>query len=47
MPIAGRAAFRVGADARGPERLRFDHRVGGRALRATLSGAPYDRFFTP
>jgi hypothetical protein len=43
----GRGRFRVGADAGGPERLRFDRLVGGQALRATLSGGAYYRFFTP
>jgi D-alanyl-D-alanine carboxypeptidase len=41
------AAFRVGADPRGPERIRFEVLIDGRAQRATLSGCPYFRFFTP
>lgn len=39
--------FRVGAEAHSPERLRFDSVVGGRALRANLSGCDYYRAFTP
>lgn len=36
-------SFRVGADRLGPERVRFDTVVGGRALRAWLSGWDYYR----
>ncbi len=39
----GDGAFRVGEDEAGPERIRFDAVVEGRALRATLSGAAYWR----
>jgi CubicO group peptidase (beta-lactamase class C family) len=45
-PLRG-GAFRVGADPRSAERLRFDRIVDGRALRATLSGVEYYRTFTP
>lgn len=40
-------AFRVGSEDHSPERIRFDTIVGGRALRANLSGGDYYRFFTP
>ena len=36
-------SFRVGAERLGPERVRFDTVVGGRALRAWLSGWDYYR----
>lgn len=39
--------FRVGADRRSPERIRFDTLIDGRTARATLSGCPYYRTFTP
>jgi D-alanyl-D-alanine carboxypeptidase len=39
-------SFRLG-DEHSPERLRFDQVVDGQALRATLSGCHYYRFFTP
>ena len=39
--------FRVGADPRSPERIRFDTLIDGRTARATLSGCPYYRTFTP
>lgn len=39
--------FRVGADPRSPERIRFDTPIDGRTARATLSGCPYYRTFTP
>jgi D-alanyl-D-alanine carboxypeptidase len=39
--------FRVGADARSPERLQFDTVLDGRAVRASLSGCDYYRTFTP
>jgi D-alanyl-D-alanine carboxypeptidase len=39
----GAGLFRVGEDERGPERVRFDTVVEGRALRLTLSGAPMYR----
>ncbi|RIK46093.1 MAG: serine hydrolase [Chloroflexi bacterium] len=45
-PLAD-ATFRIGADPRSAERLRFDTVVEGRALRAQFSGADYYRFFTP
>jgi len=38
--------FRLGAEPYSPERVRFDQIVGGHALRATLSGCAYYRFFT-
>jgi hypothetical protein len=40
-------SFRVGWDTYSPERLYFDQVAGGVALRATLSGCHYYRFFTP
>ncbi len=43
----GDGLFRVGADERSPERLRFDTVLDGRALRANLSGCDYYRTFTP
>ncbi|MBB5857842.1 serine hydrolase domain-containing protein [Amycolatopsis umgeniensis] len=39
--------FRVGADERSPERLRFDVVVDGVAIRADYSGCPLYRTFTP
>jgi CubicO group peptidase (beta-lactamase class C family) len=39
--------FRVGSDERIPERLCFDTLLGGRTLRANLSGCDYYRTFTP
>ena len=39
--------FRVGNDARSPERLRFGESVSGRALRLNLSGTDYYRSTTP
>jgi hypothetical protein len=44
---AGEAAFRVGADERLPERLRFDLLLDGRAEQANLAGGAYSRTFTP
>ena len=43
----GDGVFRVGNDERIPERLCFDTVLGGRALRANLSGCDYYRTFTP
>jgi len=40
-------AFREADDERSPERLRFDVIVGGKALRANLSGCHYYRVPTP
>ncbi len=42
----GPGSFRVG-EAGSPETLRFDEIADGQALRATLSGMAYYRFFTP
>ena len=42
MPMA-RGWYRVGADRLGPERLRFDTVIDGRAIRAWLSGWDYYR----
>ena len=39
--------FRLGAEPYSPERLCFDQIVDGQALRVTLSGCAYYRFFTP
>jgi len=39
--------FRVGDDPANPERLSFDAIVDNQALRATLSGCSFFRFFTP
>lgn len=43
----GAGLFRVGEDERSPERLRLDTILGGRAIRANLSGCDYFRTFTP
>ncbi len=40
-------SYRVGADERSPERLRFDTVIDGKATRATLSGCALYRTFTP
>jgi D-alanyl-D-alanine carboxypeptidase len=42
VPLAD-GSFRVGADPKNPESLRFDTVLDGRALRAWLSGWPYYR----
>ena len=39
--------FRIGEDPRSPETLRFDAIASGKALRATYSGCPYYRTYTP
>ena len=39
--------FRIGEDPRSPETLRFDAVASGKALRATYSGCPYYRTYTP
>ncbi len=46
MTPLGPAEFRVGPPG-APDRLRFDQVLRGHALRATLSGVVYYRFFTP
>jgi D-alanyl-D-alanine carboxypeptidase len=46
LPLEGNL-FRLGAAPYSPERLHFDQIVDGHALRATLSGCTYYRFFTP
>lgn len=46
LPLEG-STFRLGAEPYSPERVRFDQVVHGQALRATLSGCAYYRFFTP
>ncbi|WP_328608993.1 beta-lactamase family protein [Amycolatopsis sp. NBC_00345] len=46
VPLPG-GAFRVGADERSPERLRFDVLIDGTATRADYSGCPLYRTFTP
>ncbi len=43
----GDGLFRIGADLRSAETLRFDAVAMGRALRATYSGCPYYRTYTP
>jgi hypothetical protein len=43
----GEGYFRIGEEARSPERLRFDTIVNGQALRANYSGCEYYWFFTP
>lgn len=43
----GPGLFRVGAEEKSAERLRFDAVVGGRALRANFSGVDFYRTFTP
>ncbi len=40
-------SFRVGADERCPDRLRFDVVIDGKTTRATLDGCAYYRTFTP
>ncbi|MFJ6983200.1 MULTISPECIES: serine hydrolase domain-containing protein [unclassified Streptomyces] len=46
VPLAD-GTFRIGDDARSPERLAFDVVLDGKATRATLSGYPLYRTFTP
>ncbi len=46
VPV-GERGFRVGEAPRSPEVLQFDAVASGKALRATLSGCPYYRTFTP
>ena len=46
LPI-GDGLFRIGEDPRSPETVRFDAVASGRALRATYSGCPYYRTYTP
>ena len=46
VPV-GDGQFRIGEDIRSPETLRFDAVASGRALRATYSGCPYYRTYTP
>jgi CubicO group peptidase (beta-lactamase class C family) len=40
-------SFRAGSDPTGPERVRFDTIVNGKALRVALSDGFYERDFTP
>ena len=40
-------SFRIGADPRSPERIRFDIIIGGKAFVAHVSGGHYQRTFTP
>lgn len=40
-------SFRIGADPRSPERIRFELMIGGKALVACVSGGYYQRTFTP
>ena len=46
VPLPG-GVFRVGADERSPERLRFDVLIDRTAVRADYSGCPLYRTFTP
>ena len=46
VPI-GDGSFRVGEAPRCPETISFDALASGRALRATYSGCPYYRTYTP
>ena len=46
VPI-GDGQFRIGDDPRSAETVRFDAVASGRALRATYSGCPYYRTYTP
>ena len=46
VPLGG-GLFRIGDDPRSPETIRFDAMASGRALRATYSGCPYYRTYTP
>jgi hypothetical protein len=43
----GDGLFRIGADARSPERLWFDTILDGQAIKANCSGCDYFRTFTP
>ena len=43
----GDGQFRIGDDPRSPETVRFDAVASGRALRATYSGCPYYRTYSP
>jgi CubicO group peptidase (beta-lactamase class C family) len=43
----GNSRFRIGEDEYIPEQLIFDQVINSQALRATRSGCPYYRFFTP
>jgi D-alanyl-D-alanine carboxypeptidase len=43
----GDGRFRIGADERSPERIRFDAPVNGHATRANVSGVDFYRSFTP
>lgn len=43
----GEGLFRIGADERSPETLRFDTKLNGHTLRANLSGCDCYRTFTP
>jgi D-alanyl-D-alanine carboxypeptidase len=47
LTAMGGGLFRIGDDARSPERIRFDTLLDGRAIRANLSGCDYYRTFTP
>ncbi len=47
MVPLGEDAFRLGADERSPETMRFDMLLDGKAMRAILSGCECYRFFTP
>lgn len=47
MAPLGENTFRVGADKRSPERIRFDAFLDGEAQVAVLSGCEYARCFTP
>lgn len=40
-------SFRIGADERSPERIRFDVLIDGVAIRATVDGCAFYRAFTP
>jgi D-alanyl-D-alanine carboxypeptidase len=46
VPLAD-GSFRVGAESWGPERVRFDTVIGGRAQRALYTGVPLYRVTTP
>jgi hypothetical protein len=46
VPLGG-GLFRIGDDPRSPETIRFDAMASDRALRATYSGCPYYRTYTP
>ena len=43
----GDSLFQIGEDPHSPETISFDSEASGRTLRATISGCPYYRTYTP